>query len=162
MNLYDIKKKIAQLLACHPDDITTSYIKSVMQKLGYLMDFRTKASWMRTLEILTDYFTEQDRVFIGTGMNCVRRNPFYNFSHLPTTGKNCYYHRENNWNITHKLQYCDPTFGAFTRDVWIIFIPDRAVYEIRRIRLRREYLDGRYEETIYDYIPSKVTAISTC
>ncbi|MEL7038815.1 MAG: hypothetical protein AAFO04_24865 [Cyanobacteria bacterium J06592_8] len=160
MTLCEIKKKIAQLLACHPDDLTPSYLKSIMRKFGYIPDFRKKAAWLRTLDILRNYFSEQDRVFMGTGMNCVRQNPFYNFSHIPT-GKNCYYHKETNWNITHKLQYSDPAFGAVTRDVWIIFIPDRAVYEIRRIRLRREYLDGRYEETIYDYVPDKVTALTT-
>ncbi len=158
MTLSEIKKHIAQLLTCHVNDLTTAYIKSVMQQLGYILDFRMKESWLKTLEVLNQFLTDQDRVHLGTRMGCLQWNPFYNFSHIPNL-KNSYYHRETNWNITHKLQYCDPAIGVITRDVWVIFIPDRAVYEIRRIRLRCDHLDGRYEERTYDYVPSKVTAV---
>ncbi|NJK38107.1 MAG: hypothetical protein HC825_06530 [Oscillatoriales cyanobacterium RM1_1_9] len=150
MSLRNIKQQIAQLLTCHPDDITTAYLKSVMRELGHVLDFRLKQSWITTLEVLTDYFTQHDRVFIGTGVSYFKRNPFYSFGHIPNVDQR-YYHRETNWNITHKLQYCDPAVGVVERETWVIFCPDQAVYKVRRIRLRFTHLDGTCEQQEYDY-----------
>ncbi|MGF1495182.1 MAG: hypothetical protein ACFBSC_22610 [Microcoleaceae cyanobacterium] len=150
MSVPETKKEIARLLTCHPDDLATPYLKTVMRQLGYALDFRFRSSWSTALDVLNNYFTEYDRVFMGAGVSYFRRNPFYNLSHVPQAGEG-YYHRENDWNLTHKLQYCDPSTGVVERETWVIFCPDEGVYKVRRIRLRFTYLDGTHEQKEYDY-----------